>query len=295
MDAPHRTGRRCSARRTAAPSPGGGRRPSSAGEWSPWFAPLALIAGLVVATVGSLIVDLPAAAFGVDVNGQTPAAGTGDRRHRRAGRRLRRRGDLLRAGRRSRRPRRGMFGLRPTRLWRAVRLGVLTLVGFLLFSADLDDRSSTPRKRSCSNSSAPTERRPAGAERRLDLRRRADLRGVPVPRLHLHCAAQLEGLYPAAILTGCCSVASMPARRRRSTSSRSACSASACACSIAPPARSIRVSPPTALNNSLAFGSLENWGWQIPVLMASSLLVLGLLALALTRAGLAERVPAPSG
>ncbi len=49
------------------------------------------------------------------------------------------------------------------------------------------------------------------------------------------------------------------------------------------------------VNNSLAFGSLENWGWQIPVLMASSLLVLGLLALALTRAGLAERVPAPSG
>jgi hypothetical protein len=49
------------------------------------------------------------------------------------------------------------------------------------------------------------------------------------------------------------------------------------------------------VNNSLAFGSLENWSWQILVLMACSLLVLALIALALTRAGLTARVPAPSG
>jgi membrane protease YdiL (CAAX protease family) len=49
------------------------------------------------------------------------------------------------------------------------------------------------------------------------------------------------------------------------------------------------------VNNSLAFGSLENWDWQIPVLMASSLLVLWLLALALSRAGVTSRVPATAG
>jgi uncharacterized protein len=49
------------------------------------------------------------------------------------------------------------------------------------------------------------------------------------------------------------------------------------------------------VNNSLAFGSLENWGWQILVLMGSSLLVLWLIALALKRAGVTARVPATSG
>jgi membrane protease YdiL (CAAX protease family) len=40
-----------------------------------------------------------------------------------------------------------------------------------------------------------------------------------------------------------------------------------------------------SLNNSLAFGSLEDWGWQIPVLMVSALAIVALLALALIRAG----------
>ena len=45
-----------------------------------------------------------------------------------------------------------------------------------------------------------------------------------------------------------------------------------------------------ALNNSLAFGSLENWTWwQIPILMIASLLVLASLALALTRLGVRSR------
>ena len=43
-------------------------RLSRAGEtpdWPPWMAPAALIGALVLAAVGGLIVDLPAAAFGV--------------------------------------------------------------------------------------------------------------------------------------------------------------------------------------------------------------------------------------
>jgi membrane protease YdiL (CAAX protease family) len=49
------------------------------------------------------------------------------------------------------------------------------------------------------------------------------------------------------------------------------------------------------VNNSLAFGSLENWSWQILVLAGSSLLVLWLIALALTRAGITARAPATVG
>jgi len=41
-----------------------------------------------------------------------------------------------------------------------------------------------------------------------------------------------------------------------------------------------------SLNNSLAFSSLENWGWQTPVLMVAALLGIGAVALACKRVGL---------
>jgi CAAX protease family protein len=48
-----------------------------------------------------------------------------------------------------------------------------------------------------------------------------------------------------------------------------------------------------SLNNSLAFGSLEDWGWQIPLLMLSALALIGLLMLALMRSGvIAAEAPA---
>jgi hypothetical protein len=42
-----------------------------------------------------------------------------------------------------------------------------------------------------------------------------------------------------------------------------------------------------SVNNSVAFGTLAKWSWewQIPVLIVSSLALIALLALALTRAG----------
>lgn len=46
-----------------------------------------------------------------------------------------------------------------------------------------------------------------------------------------------------------------------------------------------------SLNNSLAFGALENWGWQIPVLMVSALAVIALLGLALRRMGVITPPP----
>ena len=48
-----------------------------------------------------------------------------------------------------------------------------------------------------------------------------------------------------------------------------------------------------SLNNSLAFGALEEWEWwQIAVLMISALVLIGLLALALRRAGVISVEPA---
>jgi hypothetical protein len=47
------------------------------------------------------------------------------------------------------------------------------------------------------------------------------------------------------------------------------------------------------INNSIAFGSLEEWGlWQVAVLMVAALAVLAIAAIVLTRLGIASREPA---
>jgi uncharacterized protein len=46
-----------------------------------------------------------------------------------------------------------------------------------------------------------------------------------------------------------------------------------------------------SLNNSLAFSSLEKWGWQMPVLMVGALLGIGALALAFKRIGVIAPAP----
>ncbi len=47
-----------------------------------------------------------------------------------------------------------------------------------------------------------------------------------------------------------------------------------------------------SLNNSLAFGDLEGWGWQIPVLVGCALVTIALLFVALRRAGVLTPPPA---
>lgn len=54
----------------AAPAPPRERRRSPDTDWSPWTAPLALVIGLFLATVGGLIVDIPAVALGVKITSE---------------------------------------------------------------------------------------------------------------------------------------------------------------------------------------------------------------------------------
>ena len=275
----------------ARPAPQNGRRPSSVGEWSPWFAPLALIAGLVVATVGSLIIDIPAAALGVDVNARNlpPGLVIADTAVQDAGFVA---VAIFFAQVGGRAVAAAMFGLRPTRFWRAVRLVVLTLVAFLLFSFIWTKLFQTEEEDLLKK--LGTDK---GA---VLLVLSAALTCVVAPlceeflfRGFIFTALRnWRGVWPAAVITGVLfggvHAGSAPALDLvplavlglglcllyRATSSLYPCIAAHC------------------VNNSLAFGSLENWGWQIPVLMASSLLVLGSIALALTRAGVIARVAA---
>jgi membrane protease YdiL (CAAX protease family) len=51
-----------------------------------------------------------------------------------------------------------------------------------------------------------------------------------------------------------------------------------------------------SLNNSIAFASLESWGWQAPVLMVASLVAIGALVLMAKCVGvISAEPPPPSG
>jgi membrane protease YdiL (CAAX protease family) len=248
------------------------------------MAPAALVSALVVAGVGALLVDIPALALGVDVSSShvPPGLVMADTLVQ----------DLafvavavFFAQLGSRTVNVAIFGLRPTRLSRAARLVIATLLGFLFFSLIW------------------TSIFHAGKEKLLDqlgsnqstllLLLSAALTCVVAPiceeflfRGFIFTALRnWRGVWPAAIISGLLfggvHAGSAPAvdlvplaglgfglcLLYRATGSLYPCIAA------------------HSLNNSLAFGSLEDWGWQIPVLMVSALAIVALLALALIRAG----------
>jgi len=102
-------------------------------EWPAWAGPLALVSGFVLASFGALLIDIPAVIFGVNVSSSHLPGGL----------------EILdtvvqdavfvfvavrcaRLGGRAARA--WQFGLRPTKLWPAALLVVLTLLAFLIFS-----------------------------------------------------------------------------------------------------------------------------------------------------------------
>ena len=178
-------------------------------------------------------------------------------------------------------------------LRRAAGLVVLTIVAFLLFSAiwavvlNESKKDETARTAGRQRNGAT-----AGAERAAHDGDRPDLRGDPVSRLHLRGALQMEGLaargghHRSAVRGG--------ARRlgaRRGSRSRSGCSGSCCACSYRRTGSLYPCIAVHSLNNSIAFGGLEGWGWRIPLLMVGSLAVIGALALIARRIGLISDPP----
>src|ERR1700693_4703546 len=102
-------------------------------DWPWWTAPLALLGGLVLAAVAGLIVDIPAVALGVNVTSSHIPSGlvladtvVQDASFVAAA--------VFFAQLGGRQVSAWQFGLRPTAFWRAVRLLVAVLVGFLFFS-----------------------------------------------------------------------------------------------------------------------------------------------------------------
>jgi membrane protease YdiL (CAAX protease family) len=263
-------------------------------DWPPWMAPAALVGGVVLAAIGGLIVDLPAAAFGVNITSSHIPAGLEI-------------ADtvvqdiafilvaVLFARMGGRVVRSWQFGLRPPRMsWRRVSgLILLLLVAFIVLSA-IWSAVFHPEKEKLLETLGSNE----GATLLL---LSAALTCVVAPiceeflfRGFIFTALRnWRGTWPAAIVTGVLfggvHFGSAPTLDLvplmglgfglcllyRYTGSLYPCFVA------------------HSLNNSIAFGSLEGWAfWQVIVLIAAALLAIAAVVLAAKRAGLITAVPA---
>lgn len=247
---------------------------------------MALIAALVLAALGAAVVYIPALALGANISSKhTPPA------FELAGTFVQ---DvafvltpILFAQLGGRAVRSWQFGLRPTRVWRAAALVALTLIGFLIFNAAWAAALKISTKEKLLEQLGANETT-------LLLVLSALLTTVVAPiaeetlfRGYIFAAlAKWRGWLPAALVTGVLfggvHAGSAPAvylvplavlgfalcALYRATGSLYACIAA------------------HSLNNSIAFGALEKWGWQqILVLVMGALLAIWLLALLLRNLG----------
>ena len=207
----------CPARRLRSRSRATGRPrrcPAGRGGARSWPS----LGAFVLTAIGALVVDLPAVAFGVKVtSSHTPPGLTiadtfvQDLAFVAA--------PLLCARRFSGAVRSWQFGLRRAGLWLGVGRADGARPGDRVPDPerDLVDAGQPRQGETARTARHRREHAAARAQCRADVRGGADVRGVPVPRVHLHRAAHRGACCPRRSRTGCCSAACMPARRRRST------------------------------------------------------------------------------
>jgi uncharacterized protein len=269
-----------------SPRPGDPRR-SPDMDWSPWTAPLALIGGLVLAAFGGLIVDIPAVLLGVKLTSSHTPPGIEilDTVVQDIGFVL---AAVYCAHLGGRVVRAWQFGLRrPGVGWRrAAGMVVLLLLVFLILSA-IWSALENPGKEKLLEQLGTNE-----AASLLVLS--AGLTCVVAPI----CEEFLFRGYIFTALRGWCG--SLPAAAITGLIFGGVHAGSAPALDLVPLALlgfglcllyrfSGSLYPCIAthsLNNSLAFAALEGWGWQLPVLIVSSLAAIAALVLAAKRIGL---------
>jgi uncharacterized protein len=264
----------------------------AANDWPVWTGFAVLLAALVLAAVGGLIVDIPALVLGVKISAKHTPPGlefadtvvqdvmfvlTAVMFAQFGGRTVRS----------------WQFGFRPTPARRAAGIAALTIVAFLVFSAiwivalNVKEEDTKLLKALGTNETA------------VLLAASALLTTVIAPiceetlfRGYIFAAlSKWKGWLPGAMLTGILFGAvhfgSAPLADLvplgvlgfalcflyRRTGSLYPCIAV------------------HSLNNSFAFGELEKWGWQIPLLMVGSLALVGLIAVFAHRIGVISDVP----
>jgi membrane protease YdiL (CAAX protease family) len=283
------------AQHPAAPGAAGPPRPGAPTEgtaaWRPWTAPAALLGAIVVAALGGLVVDIPAVAFGVRITSAhiPPGIVNLDTFVQDVGFVVT---AVFFAQLGGRAVRAEQFGLRPTRFWRAFWLVVLTIVAFLVFAGVWSLIVNTPKEELLKQ---------LGAEKNAALLiASALLTCVVAPvseeflfRGYIFSAlSNWHGTLPAAILTGIL-FGGVHATSAPALDLVPLAFLGFALCLLYRRARSLYPCIVVhMLNNCYAFAELEEWSaWQVPLLMAASLAVLALAALALTRAGVLGSEP----
>jgi len=262
-------------------------RRSPTTTWPVWTAPVALLGALLLTTIASLLVDVPAVALGAKVTGSHTSPG------------LTIADTLIQdvcfvlvsiwfAALGGRRVASWQFGLRrpPAGWWKAVQLIGLLLACFIVLSIVWSEAVNPSREKLLEQLGTN--------EGTALLLLSAGLTCVVAPiceeflfRGYIFTALRnWRGTFPAALLTGVIvggvHVGSAPALDLiplaalgfglcllyRYTGSLYPCFAA------------------HALNNALAFASLEGWGWQLPVLIAGSLAGIACVVLLFKRLGL---------
>lgn len=258
-------------------------------DWPVWSGFVALLAALALALVGAAIVDIPAVVLGVRITSSHTPAGVelGNTFVQDLAFVLT---AILFARLGGRAVRSWQLGLRPTRPWRAAGLVVLMLAVFLIFSAgwaaalDVSTKEKLLEQLGANQTALLLALSALLTTVIAPIAEETLFRGYIFPAL-----SKWRGWVPAGVLTGALFGAvhagSAPlvdlvplavlgfalCALYKSTGSLYPCIAG------------------HSLNNSLAFGLLEGWGWEIPLLAVGALLCIGLLALSLRGLGVISR------
>jgi uncharacterized protein len=258
----------------------------AANDWPIWTGFVVLLAAFVLAAVGGLLIDIPAIALGVKISSShtPPGVELADTVVQDAAFVL---AVVLFAGMGGRTVSSWQLGFRPTPVRRAGGLVVLTIIAFLIFSViwmvalDVTEKDTKLLEALGANETA------------VLLALSALLTTVIAPiceeilfRGYIFAAlSKWRGWFPGAVITG--------------TLFGAVHAGSAPVLDLVPLAvlgvmlcalyhRTGSLYPCIAahsLNNSLAFGGLEHWSWQVPLLMAGALAAIWLLAKASLRIG----------
>ncbi|MEA2247556.1 MAG: protease family protein [Solirubrobacteraceae bacterium] len=274
-----------------APELPDGIEPRRAARWRPWTSVIALIAALCAALFGALVIGVLAVPFGADITDPPPAVSITATIFQD----ICLIGSALLFARMSGPVRPWHFGLRPTRLWPAVGWMLLTWASFYLFTgAWITIIGANPSDDQITKQLGVDDSTTA-------MLAVAFLVAVAAPvaeefffrGFFFNALRNWRGVWPAAIITG------LVFGSIHGSSSDVAFLLPLAFFGFALCMLYVRTGslyPCIALhcaNNAVAFGATQDWTWQIPVLFACALTVIGLAALAVRRVW-APRAPAPA-